>query len=458
MKRRSLFIFLIGILALGLIACDNKANDSSDVNTRVQNQDKADSENTIDSDLSPTPEPTPEPIPEPDPFDDTIWEGRTNEYKDMIENSLITTGNNYRIKKAIEKAKNGEELTIAYIGGSITEGYNSSDAKKAYTHLSYQYFKDNYGSKDKDKIKYVNAGMAGTPSTLGMIRYDRDILGPSEGAPDILFIEFAVNDGDDPTNGDAFESLVLNALQDDNQPAIVLVFAVFQSKWNLQDRLMPIGYQYDLPMISIKDAVVPELNEERLTDAEFFSDAYHPTDYGHEIMGDCIKYYFSTVNSQLIAEADITIPTEPAIGNSFVGVKQLDTSSVPEDIIINPGAFSETDGIIGTFGSSPSRKTFPDNWKRSSTSGGESFKMTLDCKNLLLVYKSSSLPSFGNADVYIDGELVRTISSNNGGGWNNPFTILLLNEDKSAKHDIEIKMAEGHEDKEFSILTFGYTN
>lgn len=39
----------------------------------------------------------------------------------MINNSLITTGNNYRIKKAIDKAKKGENVTIAYIGGSRIE-------------------------------------------------------------------------------------------------------------------------------------------------------------------------------------------------------------------------------------------------------------------------------------------------------------------------------------------------
>lgn len=47
-------------------------------------------------------------------------------YNEMIKNSLISTGNNVRIKKVIEKAKNGEDVTIAYIGGSITEGANAN--------------------------------------------------------------------------------------------------------------------------------------------------------------------------------------------------------------------------------------------------------------------------------------------------------------------------------------------
>lgn len=467
MKRRCFYLIMIVLFALGLISCDNKASDSSTDNQDIGKQQiidtdaKSDSsdtkKNASDSEdveesviaLAPT--------PVPDPFDESIWEGRTDEYKDMIKNSLITSGNNFRIKKAIEKAKRGEEVTIGYIGGSITEGYNASSTEKSFTYLSYIYFKEAFGLAGMDNVKYVNAGMAGTPSTLGMIRYDRDIIGYAEGSPDILFVEFAVNDGDDPTNGDAYESLVLNALQAENQPAVVLLFAVFQSKWNLQDRLMPVGNHYNLPMISIKDAVVPELEAERLTDKEFFSDQYHPTDYGHEIMANCIKYYFSTVNSEASSETDITIPSEATIGKSFVGVKKLDASSMPNEITINPGSFSETDTNLGTLRHLPGTKTFPSNWKHGSKSGTASFTMNILCKNLLIVYKSNSQATSGKADVYIDGELIKTILSNQGGGWNNPYTLLLLNEESPAMHNVEIKMAEGDEEKEFSILAFGYT-
>lgn len=467
MKQRYFFLLLIGVFVLGLIACDNKSKDSPTENDKTINQHITDSDDKststkTEADKSEAGEVeaeaiAPETTPEPNPFDEAIWEGRTDEYKDMIKNSLITSGNNYRLKKAIEKAKRGEKITIGYIGGSITEGYNSTHVDKGYAYLSYLYFKDTYGIADKDNVKYVNAGMAGTPSTLGMIRYDRDIIGYAEGSPDILFVEFAVNDGDDPTNGNAYESLVLNALQNENQPAVVLLFAVFQSKWNLQERLIRVGYQYDLPMISIKDAVVPELEAGRLTDKEFFSDQYHPTDYGHEIMANCIINYFSTVNSEPSAEADIAISDEAAIGNSFVGVKLLDTSSIPEDIVINPGGFSDIDPNLGTIRHLPGTKTFPNNWKHGSASESESFTMEIFCKNLLLVYKSSSQASFGKAEIYIDGEYVRTLASNQGGGWNNPYTVLLFKEDSPSLHNVEIKMAEGDEEKEFSILAFGYT-
>lgn len=371
----------------------------------------------------------------------------------FVKNSLVSTGNNYRMKKAIEKAMNGEEVTIAYIGGSITEGAGASTITNCYAYDSYQYFKDTYGKGDGSNVKFVNAGMSGTPSTLGMIRYDRDVMAPA----DIVFVEFAVNDGDDPTNGDAYESLVNNILNKDNAPAVVLIFSVFPSKWNLQDRLQPVGEYYNLPMISIKDAVLPELASGALTNKEFFFDVYHPNTAGHQLMADCIDYYFDTVNNETIADADITIPSEPKIGNSFVGINMIDSKTVAEGVTIQAGGFSETDVMLGTLKYALSTKTFPNNWKHTTTSGSKSFSVKLNCKNFLLVYKLSSSTTFGQVDVYVDGTKVQTINSYGGGNWNNPYTKVILNEKFAADHTIEVKMAADSTAKEFSILAIGYT-
>ena len=375
----------------------------------------------------------------------------------FLKNSLVGTGNNYRMKKAIEKAMNGEPVTIAYIGASITEGYNAFPATTSYCYVAYQYFKDTFGKGDGSNVKFVNAGMAGTPSTLGMIRYDRDVVALAESPVDIVFVEFAVNDGDDPTNGDAYESLVNNILKADNAPAVVLLFSVFRSKWNLQTRLQPVGEYYNLPMISISNAVLPELTSGAMTNPDFFSDDYHPTTAGHLLMADCINYYFDTVNKETIAETDITIPDVAKIGNSFVGIKMLDSKTVAEGVTVQAGGFSETDSVLGTFKFAPSTKTFPNNWKHTTTSDSKVFSAKLNCKNFLLVYKLSSSTTFGKVDVYVDGTKVQTIDSFGNGNWNNPYTKVIFNNIEAADHTIEIKMAADSTAKEFSILAIGYT-
>lgn len=377
------------------------------------------------------------------------------EASDMAKRSLMQMGNNYRIKRAIEKAQNGEEVIIAYVGGSITEGAGASPNKNCYAYRSYEYFKETYANGG-DNVKFVNAGMSGTPSTIGMIRYDRDVV-EKVGEPDIVIVEFAVNDGDDPTAGNCFESLVVDVLKSEKEPAVILLFSVFKSQWNLQDRLKPVGQHYDLPMISIKDAVVPELKSGSLTDAEFFADVYHPSNKGHQIMADCINYYFDMANYEPADDADITIPEKAKIGTSFVGVEMIDTRTKDDSIKINAGMFSSKDNVLGTFSYAPATKTFPDNWSKTASATGDSYTMELDCKNLIILYKSSNSETYGKAEVYVDGVLKATLSGYSPSGWNNPLLNILINENEVKSHKIEIKMQEGSEGKAFTIFGFGYT-
>lgn len=64
------------------------------------------------------------------------FEGQS--YRDMIAKSLLNRGNNKRLKAAIEKAKRGEPVTIAYIGGSITHGAGAIPLpENCYAYRSY---------------------------------------------------------------------------------------------------------------------------------------------------------------------------------------------------------------------------------------------------------------------------------------------------------------------------------
>lgn len=43
-------------------------------------------------------------------------------------------------------------------------------------------------------MKLIKAGVGGTPSELGMIRFERDVLRDGKEKPDLVVVEFAVND------------------------------------------------------------------------------------------------------------------------------------------------------------------------------------------------------------------------------------------------------------------------
>ena len=78
-----------------------------------------------------------------------------------------------------------------------------------------------------ESVHFVKAGVGGTPSELGMLRFDRDVLRDGTVKPDIVVVEFAVNDEGDETKGVCYESLVRKILTLPWHPAVVLLFAVF---------------------------------------------------------------------------------------------------------------------------------------------------------------------------------------------------------------------------------------
>lgn len=389
----------------------------------------------------------------------------SNEYQEIISKSLLHAGNNKRLKTAIEKAKRGEDVTIAYIGGSITQGAGAKPIHtKCYAYQSYLRFKELFGKNGGENIHFVKAGVGGTPSELGVIRYDRDILRDGSVTPDIVVVEFAVNDAGDETKGNCFESLCLKILSADHQPAVIILFSVFMNDWNLQERLSPIGRRYNLPMVSVKDAVVEQFrlgkNEGNIiSKRQFFYDIYHPTNDGHQVMADCLAYLFSETHNALKDEEDIQLDQEPVIGNDFAGTLLLDRKSHIDAGRIEVGGFSEIDTDLQRveMDADPlGTPEFPHNWMHSATSGEQSFKLTITSKNLILVFKDSGSREFGKADIFVDGTLVTTADPHEN-NWTHCNPVILYQHEVSREHQVEIRMAPEDQDKCFTILGFGYS-
>lgn len=384
-------------------------------------------------------------------------------YHNMISKSLLQLGNNTRLKKAIDKARTGEDVTIAYIGGSITEGASARPIHNScYAYQSYTNFKQQYGKDNEDHIHFIKAGVGGTPSELGMIRYERDVLKHGAAQPDIVIIEFAVNDAEDETEGVCYESLVLRALQEKNEPAVILLFSVFINDWNLQDRLSPIGKHYDLPMVSIKDALVEQFSLTKqeglvITKQQYFYDIYHPTNAGHTIMADCLNYLIAEVDRSDQSEQDIDLNKLPIIGDDFVHISLLDRIHNTHIAQICEGSFQATDTelhAVGLDDETIRTPQFPNNWMHTSESGSDSFMMKLHCKSLLLIYKDTGNNEFGSADILVDGILAKTVDPLLI-KWTHCHPTIVFNEEEASDHTVEIRMSAGHEDKRFTILGFG---
>ena len=417
MMKKMLYKTVLTVLLTGFCLAAGCGKESTEENN-MQNQEIT---------VTPTTEPTPTQIP------------LTEEeqlHLDMLERSVISTGNNERIKKVIEKARNGEDVTIAYIGGSITQGYNAGTTE-IYAKLSSDYFRETYATTGK--VNYVNAGLSGTPSLLGLIRSDRDIF---EAKPDVVFIEFAVNDGQDNMNKSAFESLLRKALMQEQEPAVVLLFSVTEDGYTCQSTMQLIGMNYELPMISVPNAIHPEFEAGRMTWKDWADDGSHPNKNGQKLYSEFIIHYFNKVDAEETSAPYVL--REKMLNLNYTTMKMVDKESVT---VLDLGSFHEESG----------HEAFPNGWVKSEEAKeNASFVFEIDCRSLFFVYKEANNAKFGTAEVYVDGEKMMTISSNKPEGWNNPVPVRIFRDSECKTRKVEVRMQAGDEDKIFNLLAIGY--
>ena len=348
-------------------------------------------------------------VPEVDPDPPVAFDAPA--YGEMIARSCLSTGNNIRIKRVLQQLRDGKPTTIAFLGGSITQGAGAVPSQEmCYARKTYEAICERYTPDHGAHVRYIKAGVGGTPCQLGIIRYDRDITRDGAVQPDLIIVEFAVNDEADETKGLMHESLIQKIWSAPNEPAVVMLFSVFANDWNLKDRLAPIGWRHELPMVNVLDAVSPQFRVgvgERsvITRRQYFYDVFHPSNSGHRIMRDCLMYMLDRLDKQ--QEGPAPKELAPYYGFDFAETKLLDRSVNPFDAVIDPGCFTETDTDLQSVPfdfEDVNTPEFPHNWKKGA--GDNPFTMDITCRSIQLVFKDSGSKEFGAAVVTVDGKEV----------------------------------------------------
>ena len=431
--KKFLSIFTAASMLLAMTACsspaDSSASDSSSAaDSSASAAQTAESSQPVQQESSEADESSAASTVEAD-------DARTD-YEKMVDRSLLSVGDMTRMSDVFQKAQNGEDITVAYIGGSITEGYNAGTTEfyaKTCTYLLQGYFPD-------ITVTGVNAGISGTPSLLGNLRLERDVLSAD---PDIVFVEFAVNDGQEADYKNAYESLVRTLLTQEKDIAVVLLFTVLDSGYTCQEHMSKIGANYDLPMISVHDSVYEEIEAGRMTWQDYSNDQSHPNAYGHKCITDFVDNYYQKVLpvvAENVGEVSKELP-DPVFSAKYMNMHYMDSATM--------------DGVeLDGFEQYDTHGSFHNGWMYRGTDGG-SMKFTVDCSVLEMVFKANNSDKYGTADIYVDGEKVKSVVSNMSDGWNNPVTAYLIDNDSSAEHTVEIRM-EGGVTQAFFVMAFGY--
>ncbi|MCC5847648.1 MAG: SGNH/GDSL hydrolase family protein [Verrucomicrobia bacterium] len=191
------------------------------------------------------------------------------------------------LPNAAAKLERGEELTVVFIGGSITRG----GGEAGYVASTEAWLRENWPNAE---IRVVNAGISGTGSDFGAKRYDRDVLIHQ---PDLLLIEFAVNDGQSDSRSHMERMVHKTWLQN---PETDLAFFYTLSRGHLdsyRNGELPraagfheqVAIHYGIPTIGLAHAVAAKLEAGEIEWSAFANDAVHPHAGGYGFFNETFR-------------------------------------------------------------------------------------------------------------------------------------------------------------------------
>lgn len=207
------------------------------------------------------------------------------------KNDMVNCGE--KLAACMERAERGEELTIGFFGGSITQGSLASKAQYTYAYRVFQWWCRTF---PKAEIHYVNGGIGGTCSCFGGARADRDLLMYQ---PDVVVVDFSVNDEPGEFYQETYEGLIRRILCSPPRPAVLVLNNVYyDSGKSAQDLHNAVAKHYGLPWVSIRDGIYQEMMKGNYQREELTSDGLHPNNYGHMLVAGEIIRLLEEINEE----------------------------------------------------------------------------------------------------------------------------------------------------------------
>ena len=191
---------------------------------------------------------------------------------------------------------------VAFMGGSITE-------MDGFRPMVRESLRKRFPVTD---FEFVNAGIASTCSTTGAFRLASDVLAGTP--PDLLFVEFAVNDDQDAAHTRTecvrgLEGIVRHARRVNPKMDIVVTYFVNEAMLKtLQDGGTPLTIEaheavakhYAVPTIHLAEEVADEITAGKLTWGEY--GGVHPAPFGNAICARMIDELFNRAWASALPE------------------------------------------------------------------------------------------------------------------------------------------------------------
>ena len=354
-------------------------------------------------------------------------------YDVQTEKGWVNRGNLYRLKELMKRAERGDRLTLAFLGGSITQGSVSTQYTNCYAYLVYDWFVRRF---PKTAFTYVNAGVGGTTSQFGAARVEEDVLVYK---PDFVIVEFSVNDDDTELYQETYEGLLRKLYGNVYQPAVLLVHNIcYDTGISAEEKHRMIGAHYNLPSVSMRTTIYPEVECGRIPNREITPDDLHPNSNGHELVAEVITDCLDKIYAERrVEEPEMPMP-KPLTANAYEHARRYQNHNC--DAVCNGFA---ADGTLKKY----VNDMFRNGWTASKRGANIIFEVT-GTEIAVQYRKSVNLPApVAVAVVDGDEEHAVTLDANFDETWGDCLYIdTVAHHTVYGTHKVEIRLIETRDD------------
>jgi lysophospholipase L1-like esterase len=217
------------------------------------------------------------------------------------------------LRKFRDSQKTQAYTKVSFFGGSITQGSGASKPELCYRSLLMSALRRAFPGAT---LAENNAAIGGTGSWLGAFRTRNDAL---YGGAALVFVEFAVNDGNSPEPQviASMEGIVRQIIARDPTTDIVFLYTLSRRhldayrEGKLPERVEwheRVARHYGIPSVNMAQYAAARLNAGELSWDDFSKDDVHPKDRGYALYLEALAPFLTAFQESARPPARHTLP------------------------------------------------------------------------------------------------------------------------------------------------------
>lgn len=316
-----------------------------------------------------------------------------------------------RFHRIFQKAERGQPVSLLFLGASVTLGYRIP-IQDQFPTLIQQHFQKTY---PLSTVHLHNLSSPGLPSVHALYQCYTEVEGYQ---PDLIVIDYSINDQKNPDSREAYESLLVKALSLPSSPAIISFFVKGKGKagYTCAPQMSAVNEHYGIAYADIGAELEQDISENRLTWDNYSYDDKHPGPNGHHYIANQLIWLLQAICHT--SPHACPMPAAPLFSRGLANLSFLN-------------------------------KPWPDPPAPVS--------FTLSCHTLFFAYMVDTIPDMGRMFVEIDGGEPLLLDSYRVDEWEHPaYKFHHMGKEKKT-HRIRLYTdSDGQNTTHFNLLALGY--